>query len=151
MPRRGFLRPGTGSTACDIGAFELNAALPPVVDSQVSFAAQPATFRTSLTVPTACPANTVGTFSFQALLTVTEPVSLEALKAQVTTLTQGNTLLLADGGAAGVGALQTLAEVGPFRSGTLAPTQTLTVPFVVCLQTLSPFRLFVDVLGHDLP
>jgi hypothetical protein len=91
---------GISSPKCDIGAFELIAALPPVVDSLVSFVAQPATCRTSPTVPTACPANTVGTFSFQALLTVTGSMSLEALKAQVTTLTQSNTLLLADGGAA---------------------------------------------------
>jgi hypothetical protein len=117
----------------------------------MTFAAQSSTFRTSTTVPTARPANTVGTFNFQALLTVTGSMSLEALKAQVTTLTQSNTLLLADGGAAGVGALQSFAEVGQFSSGTLAPSQTLSVPFAVCLQNLNTFRLFVDVLGQDLP
>jgi hypothetical protein len=149
--QRGYLRPGTGSTSCDIGAYELNATLPPVVNSVVSFAAQPSTFSPSTTAPTGCPGGSVGAFNFQALLTVTGSSAPETLKAQVTTLTQSNTLLLADGGPTGTGAVQTFAQVGDFSDGTLTPTQTLTVPFAICLQTLNPFQLLVDVLGHELP
>jgi len=147
--QRGYLRPGTGSTACDIGAYELDAALPPVVNSQVSFTTLPSTFSTTTTVPTGCPSGTVGTFNFQALLTVTGIADLEALKAEVTTLSQSNTLL-ADGGSGGVGAVQTFAQVGDFSDGTLTPAQTLTVPFIICLQNLNTFQFVVDVRGHEL-
>jgi hypothetical protein len=109
---------------------------------------QPSTLSGTTTVPTGCPGETQGAFSFQALLTVSagQP-TLAALKAQVVTLGQGNTLLLADGGAAGENAQYTLAQVEQFSDGQLAAGETLLVPFVICLQNFSPFQFFVNVLG----
>jgi hypothetical protein len=150
--QRGFLRPSSGSTVCDIGAVELGAVAPAQVNSSVTFVAQPATFKTTTSVPSQCPAGSVGAFSFQALLSVKAgQTTLEALKAQVKTLSGGNTLMVADVGGIDAPVLYTLAAVGQFSDEELAAGESLLVPFVICLQTLNKFSFFVDVLGHAVP
>jgi hypothetical protein len=121
-----------------------------VVNSRVSFVALPATFSTT-TDATGCPGGlTGGKFSFQAQLTnLAGSPALLALKDQAVELTNGNLVQTADGGAAGVGSLQTLPQVGAFSDGELEATGTLAVPFVICLQTLEPFRFTVDVRGKS--
>jgi hypothetical protein len=148
--QRGFLRPahgenGTGAR-CDIGAFEFNA-LPPVVNSLVTFVPLTSTYQTTLET-TGCPGGFAGTFRFTARLTAkaSSPV-LTDLRVQVQTLTNGNLLQNADGGPGGVGATVTVPQVGAFVDGILSPEDAVDVPFVVCLQEPSPFRFFVDVLG----
>jgi hypothetical protein len=143
--QRGLVRP-TGEN-CDIGAVELNAAAPPVVNSQVSFVAQSTTFSTT-TDTTGCPGGVVGKFFFQATLTnLAGNPPLAALKDEVVELTNSNQVLTADGGAAGVGSMQTLPQVGNFSDGELEAGGTVQVPFVICLQNLNPFRFTVNVLG----
>jgi parallel beta-helix repeat protein len=150
--QRNFLRPSSGSTSCDVGAVEFGAIAATTVNSSVSFVAQTATYKTTTSAPSQCPAGTVGAFSFQALLTVKAGQSpLEALKAEIATLSQGNTLLLADGGAAGAPGQYTLLQVADLRDEQLEAGETLLVPFVICLQNFNKFQFFVNVLGHPLP
>jgi len=73
--------------------------------------------------------------------------SLAPLKHQVVTLTNGNKLLTADGGLAGVGALQTMPQSGQFSDGVLSAAETLDVPLVICLTNMNSFPLSVNVLG----
>jgi hypothetical protein len=146
--QRGLVRPS--GAACDIGAVESGAQAPPVVNGQVSFVALPATFSTT-TDATGCPPGAqVGKFFFQALLTnQSGNPPLGALKDQVVELTNGNLVQTADGGPAGVESSQTLPEVEDLSDGALEATGTVTVPFVICLQDLNPFRFTVDVLGLE--
>jgi hypothetical protein len=144
VDQRGFVRPS--GAGCDIGAVEAAASLPPEVTSAVEFAALVTSFSTT-TDTTGCDGG-AGKFSFLAQLTNQDgALSLEALKAQVAELTNGNLLLTADATPGGPGALQTLPEVGDFSDGVLQPSGTVTVPFVICLQSVTPFRFTVDLLG----
>jgi hypothetical protein len=149
--QRGFARPFGGP--CDIGAVELGASLPPVVNSRVNFVVLSTTFSTT-TDATGCPDDSeefAGKFFFQAELTnLAGNPPLAALKDQVVELTNGNLVQTADGGPAGVESLQTLPEVGAFSDGVLEPMETLVVPLVICLQNLDEFRFTVDVLGLEL-
>jgi hypothetical protein len=88
---------GVGGPACDIGAVEMGATDPPVVTSPFSFVALPDSF-SSTTDGVGCPPGVdAGKFFFQALLTNENGLtSLQALKAQVAELTNGNLLLTAD-------------------------------------------------------
>jgi hypothetical protein len=152
--QRGFVRPVDGDAvngpACDIGAVELAASPPPVVNSRVSFVALPATFGATMDA-TGCPAGFAGKFFFQAELTnLAGSPPLVALKDQAVELSHGNLVQTADGGPAGVESLQTLPEVGAFSDGVLEATGTLQVPFIICLQTLNPFRFTVNALGLEL-
>jgi hypothetical protein len=154
--QRGFVRPVDGDAvngpACDIGAVELGASPPSVVNGRVSFVVLPATFNTT-TDATGCPDDSegfAGKFFFQAQLTNLEgSPPLVALKDQVVELTNGNLVQTADGGVAGVESLQTLPEVGAFSDGVLEPMGTLVVPLVICLRNLNAFRFTVDVLGLE--
>jgi hypothetical protein len=131
---------------CDIGAIEFEGALQNVNDL-VTFTPLPSTFQT--TADTAgCPAGFAGTFHFTARLTA-KPGSpaLTDLRVQVQTLTNGNLLQNADGGPGGVGATVTVPQADAFVDGLLRPDEAVDVPFVVCLQQISPFRFLVDVLG----
>jgi hypothetical protein len=49
-----------------------------------------------------------------------------------------------------VGAVQTVPQAGDFSDGLLEPGATVPVPFVICLQSLDPFRFTVDLLGLEL-
>lgn len=150
--QRGFLRPSEGKPNCDAGAVEFLSAAPAKVNSSLTFVLLPATFSTTTSVPSQCPTGTTwaGAFSFQGLLAVKAgQATLEALKTQTVTLSGGNVLLLADGGAAGaVGTQYTFPEVGQFSDEELAAGESLPVPFVMCLKTFNKFAFFVDVLGH---
>jgi hypothetical protein len=153
--QRGFVRPVDGDAVngpvCDIGAVELGANPPPVINSRGSFVALPATFSTPQDT-TGCPAGFVGKFFFQAELTNLDgSLPLATLKDQAVELSHGNLVQAADGGPAGVEPFQTLPEVGDFSDGALEATGTLQVPFIICLQTLNPFRFTVDALGLELP
>jgi hypothetical protein len=141
--QRGFIRPDpedSSTPACDIGAFESGAVLPPVINSLVTFTPDTKSFSTSSDT-TGCPSGFVGKFSFSATLTdkSTSP-SVSDLVVQVTTLTNGNLLENADGGPAEVGATLTLP-------GTLSPGQSEDVQFIICLKQKGKFSFFVDVLG----
>jgi len=45
--------------------------------------------------------------------------------------------------------MQTLPQWQQFSDGTLSPTETVDVPFTLCLQTLGRFRFTVNVLGLE--
>jgi hypothetical protein len=151
--QRSYVRP---VGLCDIGAVEVGAATAPEVTVQTSFAALPDTFNSS-TNAAGCPAPAnAGLFSFQAQLTnQSAGVFLEAVKARVVTLTDvadptsGILLQTADGEPGGVGALQTLPLKDDLSDGVLEPGGTVTVPFVICLESVAPFRFTVDLLGVE--
>jgi hypothetical protein len=146
--QRSYVRPV--AVFCDIGAVEAGAVLPPEVTSQTNFAALPETF-TATTTASDCPSPAnAGKFSFQALLTnQAAGVFLAAVKAQVVEMENGNLLLTADEAPGGVGALQTLPLQDDLSDGVLEPSGTVTVPFVICLQSVGPFRFTVDLLGVE--
>jgi hypothetical protein len=146
--QRGFVRPSGAN--CDVGAVESGASLPPVVSSPLDFVPLPETFSTT-TDTTGCPGGVAGKFFFQAQLTNQDGgVFLLALKQSVLSLSNGNLLQTADGGAGGVGGQQTLPQVGDFSDGTLEPAGAVVVPMAICLQTIDPFQFTVDVLGVQL-
>jgi hypothetical protein len=120
-----------------------------IVNDLVTFTPLPSTFTT--TADTAgCPAGFAGTFHFTARLTATSSSpSLTDLRVQVQTVTNGNLLQNADGGPGGVGATLTVPKADAFVDGILSAEESVDVPFVVCLQQISPFRFFVDVLGES--
>jgi hypothetical protein len=148
VDQRGFARPP--AAACDIGAVEAEAGLPPVVSSPLDFVPLPETFSTTPDT-TGCPGGVAGKFFFQAQLTNQDGgVFLQGLKQSVLSLSNGNLLQTADGGAGGVGGQQTLPQVGAFSDGTLEPAGAVVVPMAICLQTIDPFQFTVDVLGVQL-
>jgi hypothetical protein len=131
---------------CDIGAFEFNA-LPPVVNSLVTFVPLTSTYQTT-SETTGCPGGFGGTFRFTARLTAkASSPALTDLRVQVQTLTNGNLLQNAIGGPGGVGATLMVPQADALADGLLSPEEAVDVPFVVCLQQFSPFRFLVDVLG----
>jgi hypothetical protein len=143
--QRGFVRPS--GVNCDVGAAESGASLPPVVSSPLEFVPLPETFSTSPDT-TGCPAGVAGKFFFQAQLTNQGGSQvLLSLKEYVVSLSNGNLLQTADGGAGGVGGQQTLPQVGAFSDGALEPAGAVVVPMAICLQTITPFQFTVDVLG----
>jgi hypothetical protein len=143
--QRGFVRPS--GVNCDDGAVESGASPPPVISGPMSFVVLPETFTTT-TDPTGCPGGVAGKFSFQAQLTNLDgSLFLLALKESVVSLSNGNLLQTADGSLGGVGAQQTLPQVGAFSDGALEPAGTVVVPMVICLDAITPFQFTVDVLG----
>jgi hypothetical protein len=146
--QRGFVRPS--GVNCDVGAVESGASPPPVISGPMSFVVLPETFTTT-TDPTGCPGGVAGKFSFQAQLTNQDiSLFLLALKESVVSLSSGKLLQTADGGVGGVGAQQTLPQVGAFSDGALEPSGTVVVPMVICLDAITPFQFTVDVLGVQL-
>ena len=117
------------------------------VNDKASFNPIRSTFTTSSDA-SGCPFGFVGTFSFESRLTnkSTSPL-LSDLVVRVATLTNGNLLQNADGGAEGVGALLTVSQKDAFSDGVLSPEESVDVPFVICLKEKRPFTFFVDALG----
>jgi hypothetical protein len=128
---------GDGTIACDTGAIEF---VPPVVVNDLVRLDRLETFR-DLTPVTEGPA---GTFTIEARLTNTSSQAIHDLFFQVAKLSGTNRLLNADGAPGGVGATLT-PDVG--ADGVLSPGESVTVTFVIGLQTRRRFSFFVDVLG----
>jgi hypothetical protein len=73
---------------------------------------------------------------------------LTNLLVRVATLSNGNLLQNADGGAGGVGSSLTVPSTGAYADGILSPGQSVDVPFLICLKQNKSFSFFVDVLGR---
>src|SRR5262249_16635865 len=127
---------GDGTRACDIGAVEFfptvndRVALTPGL--QTSFDAAPV------------PGGPAGTFTVTATFTNTSTTPLHSLFFSVSELTGGNLLLNSDGGPGGVGAILTPKLAGDV----LEPGASVTVEFVVGLQTPEPFTFLVNVFAE---
>jgi N-acetylneuraminic acid mutarotase len=119
-----------------------------VLNDFVSFEPIPSTF-TFTPAPTGCLEGFAGTFGFEAQLTNISTSALSDLVVTVTTLTNGNLLLNADSGPAGVGAQLTVPPQDGFGDGVLSPEEFVKVAFIICLTQQSPFRFVVDVLGKE--
>lgn len=92
-------------------------------------------------------AGSPGEFLFTAIFTnISETADLSELAVQVNTLTNGNTLGNADK-PGGAGAILTVEESGGYSDGVLGPDETVNMDFVICLDRISHFAFFVDVLG----
>ena len=116
------------------------------VQENVSFEVDAASMRTSSNID-GCPQGFTGTFNFEARLSNTGRVSLDAVVARVAQLSNGNLLLNADAGPSGVGGRLTIPRIGAYADGVLSPAESLDVSFSLCLQDTQPFDFFVDVLA----
>ena len=116
------------------------------VQENVSFEVDAASMRTSSNMD-GCPQGFTGTFNFEARLSNTGRVPLDAVVARVAQLSNGNLLLNADAGPSGVGGRLTIPRIGAYADGVLSPAESLDVSFSLCLQDTQPFDFFVDVLA----
>ena len=98
--------------------------------------------------PTPTPDGPAGTYTLTWTFTNISVMPFGAPFFAVTDLSGGNVVINADGGPAGVGAMVT-PNVGPDQI--LSPGESITVDFVIGLQTLPPFTFFVDVIGAPIP
>jgi hypothetical protein len=117
--------------------------LAPVVNDLLRLASAPVTSFDSTPVP----GGPAGTFTITATFTNASATPIGHPLFQVVELSEENQLLNADGGAGGVGATLT-PDIG---DGVLSPGESMTVDFVIGLQTTAPFRFFVDVRGVPNP
>jgi hypothetical protein len=122
---------------------------PEDVNDFVSLTAVESTFTTSPDA-SGCPERFGGTFRFSGVLTAL-PGSppLTNLRVQVHTLTNGNALQNADSGPARLGTL-TIPKTGDYADGVLVQSETVDIPFVICLQDRNPFQFLVNVLSERL-
>ncbi len=106
----------------------------PVVDEFVAL--------TSLTV-----LSSGNPFVISAMFTNQSQTALANPFFEVTELTGGNLLLNVDGGSGGVGGTRS-PDVG---DGVLLPGESMTVEFVIQLDSRQPFRFFVQLRGDSTP
>jgi len=110
----------------------------------------PYDFRTTLDTA-GCPAGSVGTFVFDALLRLkggAQPVSSVAVT--VMELSDGNSISNAFGGQGSTGANISVPFQSNYADGIfISGGESVVVPFEVCLESFEPFRFLVDVLGRD--
>jgi probable HAF family extracellular repeat protein len=117
------------------------------VNSDLDFVPLTATY-SSVGDTTACPATSVGKFSFKALLTNKSSGSgMTGISVHVVTLSNGNVLLDPQTNAVlgAEGGVMRVPEVGQYADGLLSPGESVEVPFVLCVRTFEPFQFFVDV------
>jgi hypothetical protein len=93
--------------------------------------------------PTPVSGGPAGTFRITADFTNTSTEVIRHRFAEVLELSGGNLLLNADGGAGGVGARLTAADV----TNKLLPGNTETYEFVIGLQTPEQFTFLVNIMG----
>jgi hypothetical protein len=122
-----------------VAVFPTNA--PPVSLVNGLLAMSPVTTTSDATPAVNAPA---GTFTVTATFTNISSLSIASPYFRVTELSGSDLLLNADGGPGAVGA-RISGEPGP--DGVLAPGESMTVEFIIGLQTWQAFRFFVDVLG----
>lgn len=103
---------------------------------------------------TDCPTGYEGKFQFDARLTNIErgnPSTSSALfnvLVEITQLTNGN-ILLTDGTLKGTGNTFAVPLIGQYADGILGPSESVNVPFTICLKNRSPFRFFVNILARE--
>jgi hypothetical protein len=140
----GLAGPNKPAPTCDIGAVEFY----PNVDIALDF--DPIlSSRQTTTDATGCPAGFSGIYRFNALMKgeAANVPPLSDLYVQVAELTNGNLLRNAIGGPGGVGATLNVGLIDDYADGILQKTESVRVPFSICLKSFSRFRFFVDVYG----
>jgi hypothetical protein len=128
---------GDGTVVCDIGAVELT--VQKIVNELVAVIVT----KTSLD-DTPVPSGPAGTFTIEARLKNISSTAIHDPVFRVSHLSGTNQLLNADGSPGNLGAMLT-PDVG--ADGVLSPDESVTVTFVIGLQTRRRFSFFVDVLG----
>src|SRR5262249_22347690 len=129
---------GDGPAVCDIGAIEFQPSRV-VVNNLVTLNSVTTSFN-----PTPVHSGPAGTFTIVASFTNTSAKQIGADLFVVTELTNGNSLLNADGGPGGVGAKLT-PDVG--ADGVLSPGESFRAKFEIGLQARAHFTFLVDLLG----
>ena len=117
------------------------------VNSAVTFAPSPASYRTSMDT-TGCPGGFVGKFTFTALLTnKSSSPALPLITIHVRTLTNGNVMLDSETNdvLGGAGAVMVVRNAPGYFDRILRAGSAVNVPFVLCLQTRANFQFLVDV------
>lgn len=150
IDQRGFTRPLDGNKdglfASDIGAYEAG------IDNINRFLSVPIMDQKTSNNTAGCPDGFVGQFSFTARFTNDPSVTgagvlLSRLVVEVETLTNGNLLSNADGGAGGAGARLTVKKEGQYSDGLLTQDEFVDVPFTICLRDKNKFNFTVHVFG----
>ncbi len=96
-----------------------------------------------------CGGTPSGTFTISATFTNnTTNIFLSGLFFEVDTLTEGNMLCNADGGAGGAGSILTVTSADLGGDGVLNPAESFTQDFDIGLASFSPFQFFVDAYGE---
>ncbi len=95
-----------------------------------------------------CGSENEGRFLFSARLTNNSGAAISNLAVEVVTLSNGNVLQNADGGAGGAGAVLTIMTSPPYYLiRELGDGYYVDVPFEICLAEWAGFSFYVDVLG----
>jgi hypothetical protein len=120
------------------------------VDAFLTFTPTVNTYRT-IADTTGCPTTGFfGKFTFAASL-VNKSVSstISDATVRVATLTNGNLLLdpQTNSLSGGVGTIMPIPKQGQYADGVLSPSESVEVPFVICLKTFQTFQFFVDVFA----
>jgi PKD repeat protein len=139
---------------CDIGAVEYY----PVITKEsgiVTFEDDPDS-RDLVLNGKGCPSGFEYKFLFKAHLSVKPDTPWEKLRyglsnlvVQVDTI-KGNTIILqnAENGPAIGKAYMTIPQTGDYEDGFLAKGESVEIPFVLCMKSLSPFSLLVNLLAE---
>jgi hypothetical protein len=121
--------------ACDIGSSEFF----PIVNDALTLTGISTSFD-----PSPVPGGSSGTFLVSAIFRNNSTQTIGQPFVQVSTLSEGNLLLNAEGGRGSVGAWLPLPGSGPFAQGA-----SRAVQLRIGLQQLTPFTFLVNVLGDQ--
>jgi len=116
-----------------------------LINNLVDFQPDPSTFSTENNA-IGCPDGYVGKFNFMALLDNTSNKELSNLQIEVNELSNNNVLLTTEGFVR-QGERFNIPKRDGFVDGLLGPSESVDVPFIVCLTEIKNFRFFVDVFG----
>ncbi len=118
-----------------------------LINDLVDFQPDPSTYSTENNA-IGCPDGYVGKFNFMAVLDNTSSKELSNLQIEVNELSNNNVLLTTEGFVR-QGERFNVPKRDGFVDGLLGPSESVDVPFIVCLTEIKKFRFFVDVFGSQ--
>lgn len=118
-----------------------------LINNLVDFQPDPSTFSTESNA-IGCPDGYLGKFNFMAKLDNTSNKELSNLQIEVNELSNNNVLLTTEGFVR-QGERFNVPKRDGLVDGLLGPSESVDVPFIVCLTEIKKFRFFVDVFGSQ--